>query len=230
MKRYVVCLKYGTKYSSEYVNNLHSMVSRHLTLDHEFVCLTENASDLNSEIRVIPLEVNDGIEGWWYKPSVFNPELPLKGTILFLDLDVVVFNNIDYLFTYEPDKFCIINDFYAKRKGKTGMNSSCFRFDHGTNTNVHYDFLKNSKTIMNSMHGDQDWIQASIKSNFAYWPEKWIKSYKWEMHSEKEIIRDRDRYIVKSNPNIDESTSIAVFHGTPKPHEIKQDWCNRNWR
>ena len=41
-KNYVVCLKWGNKYSAEYVNKLYSMVKRNLTIDYEFVCFTEN--------------------------------------------------------------------------------------------------------------------------------------------------------------------------------------------
>jgi hypothetical protein len=230
MKRYVLCLKYGSKYSSEYVNKLYSMVSRHLSLDHEFVCLTEDSSGINTEIRILPLKVDASIDGWWYKPTVFNPELQLNGTILFLDLDIVIFNSIDSLFLYEPNKFCIINDYYSKRKGKFGMNSSCFRFEHGTNNQVYYDFMSNSKKIMSSLHGDQDWIQMSIKSDYAYWPDSWVKSYKWEMYNEKEIIKNGDSYIVIGNPKIELDSSIAVFHGYPKPHQVNNDWCKKNWR
>jgi hypothetical protein len=31
---------------------------------------------------------------------MFAPEMPLKGNILFFDLDVVIFDNIDPLFTH----------------------------------------------------------------------------------------------------------------------------------
>lgn len=230
MKNYVLCLKHGTKYTSDYVNRLYNMVSRNITVNYEFVCLTEDSKDLNPNIKVIPLKLSEQIEGWWYKPMVFNPELELKGTILFLDLDVVIFENIDKLFTYEPNKFCIIKDYYAKRKGKEGMNSSCFRFCHNTNTHVYYDFLKNSNKIMKSMHGDQDWIQMAIQSNYAYWPDNWIKSFKWEMHNEKDFTKNGDRYIIRNNPKVEPENCIAVFHGYPKPDQIDQNWCKKNWK
>ena len=34
--------------------------------------------------------------------------------MLYLDLDVIVFENIDKLFTYAPGHFCIIRDFNRK--------------------------------------------------------------------------------------------------------------------
>ena len=108
---YVVCLKYGNKYSAEYVNKLYSMVKRNLTVPFEFVCYTEDSSDIDTDIRVEPIQIIPGVSGWWYKPMFFNPNLGLKGTILFFDLDVIIFNNIDNLFSYEAGKFCIIRDF-----------------------------------------------------------------------------------------------------------------------
>ena len=33
-KNFIVCLKHGTKYSSEYVNKLYNMVKRHCTIPH----------------------------------------------------------------------------------------------------------------------------------------------------------------------------------------------------
>ena len=230
MHKNVVCLKYGKKYSSEYVNNLHKMVSRNLQTDHRFVCITEDSSGLNKEIEIIGLPKHESIEGWWFKPFIFDPDMPLKGTNLFIDLDVVIFNDIQKLFAYDVGKFCIIKDFFEKRKGRLGMNSSCFRFEHGTHSNVYYDFIKNHKQIMASLHGDQDWIQSAITSNFSYWPENWIKSFKWEMHKESDIVKRGDEYFIEKDPCVEAETSIAVFHGLPKPHQIQQAWCKTNWR
>ena len=42
---------------------------------------------------------------------MFGPDFPLKGNILFFDLDVVIHNNIDPLFTHNPSRFMIIRDF-----------------------------------------------------------------------------------------------------------------------
>ena len=51
-KQYVCCLKYGTKYSADYVNKLFNMVSRNLTVEHQFVCFTEDATGIDERIRI----------------------------------------------------------------------------------------------------------------------------------------------------------------------------------
>ena len=51
--RYVICMKWGTKYGPEYVNRLYAMVSRHLTLDFQMVCLTDNADGIHPNVRCL---------------------------------------------------------------------------------------------------------------------------------------------------------------------------------
>ena len=70
MKNYVVCLKWGDKYSADYVNVLANMVARNTTVPYEFVCFTDNSNGIQAGIRVLPLP-NLPITGWWYKPYFF---------------------------------------------------------------------------------------------------------------------------------------------------------------
>jgi hypothetical protein len=142
-KYYVICLKWGSKYGPEYVNKLYRMVQRNLTVNHEFICFTENPSNLDTGIKIRDLELLQGIEGWWYKPTLFNPSLGLEGTILFLDLDMIIFRNIDKLFSYKPGEFIIIRDFNRHLVGDSydKFNSSIFRLDTGQHAQVYHDYI-----------------------------------------------------------------------------------------
>ena len=55
-KNYVVCLKHGSKYSSEYVNKLYNMCKRHLTVPYEFVCFTDDLRGIDANIKTITLK------------------------------------------------------------------------------------------------------------------------------------------------------------------------------
>jgi hypothetical protein len=213
-RKTIACLKHGQKYSFDYVNRLHSMVRRHCNYDFEFVCFTEKREDsLDKDIRVLDIEKYDDIDGWWYKTFLFNPQYELSGEVLFLDLDIIVFNNIDKFFEYEKGYFCISGGF--KTGNENGMNSSCFRFEGGSHGFLYTDFMKDRHKIMKRLHGDQDWFQESIRDH-AKWPGDWLRSYKWDMKKEQSSI---------------ENTSIAVFHGYPKPHQINDNtWIKENWR
>ncbi len=111
--RIVLCMKWGTKYGPEYVNRLYGMVSRHLRGPFRFVCLTDNSMGVNPEVDCLPLprmELAPGADRGWPKLSTFKAGLHgLKGTALFLDLDVVIVGDITPFFE-QPGDFLIIKD------------------------------------------------------------------------------------------------------------------------
>ena len=46
----IACVKWGTKYNSDYVNKLAAGVRRHLTVPYRFVCFTDDASGISADI------------------------------------------------------------------------------------------------------------------------------------------------------------------------------------
>jgi hypothetical protein len=82
------------------------------------------------------------------------------------------------------------------------------------------------------MHGDQDWIFSQIKTNFCFWPDEWIQSYKWEIRNKTDVIRLENKRIFRSieNPKIDPRTKVLVFHGEPKPSDVQDPIIVDNWR
>ena len=232
MANYVVCLKHGDKYSAEYVNVLHSMVSRNLTITFNFACFTENGAGIKSGIEIHPLPAIPDVKGWWYKPMFFNPGLTIKGTILYIDLDVIVFRNMDKLFTFKPGEFCVIRDFNrCVQSNWDRMNSSIVRFNTGQHSQVYERFMENPKYHAARYHGDQDWLYANVKTDFNYWPDEWIQSYKWEMRGKPEMSRvtGKRNFATPGTPNILRETCIAVFHGDPNPKDSIDPWCKENW-
>lgn len=230
---YIVCLKHGHKYTAEYVNKLNSMVKRHCTRDYEFVCFTEDSTDLDSDIKVMPLPSIPNAAGWWYKPMFFSPDFALKGTMLYMDLDVIVFDNIDKLFDYAPGKFCIIRDFNRSIRSEwKKFNSSVFRLESGSLPHVYNNFIKDPRSAIRRFHGDQDWIFDQVRTDFEYWPNEWIQSYKWEMRGRPAMVRDRNgkrNFSAPGTPKILPDTAVAVFHGEPNPHDCVDPWCKQNW-
>jgi hypothetical protein len=209
------------------------MVERNLTLPYEFVCFTENKQGIDSNIRCEPLP-NLPINGWWYKPMFFDPNFILKGNILFLDLDLVIFNNINSLFEYNKNKFCIIRDFNRSTvKNFSRMNSSVFKLHTGQHKDVYNEFITDPTQISRKFHGDQDWIYHKIKNDFVFWPDEWIQSYKWEMRGRPLMIRDpqtgKRNFKDIGEPRVLNDTKIAVFHGEPNPQECKDPWVIQHW-
>ena len=101
-------------------------------------------------------------------------------TTLYMDLDVVITDNIDCFFTYKPEAdFVGMNDFNPTTKQ---WNSSIMRFkkincmiDYGTN------FIKIGPNLLRRFPGDQNLISDFIKNSPGCdsFPDSWTQSYKW---------------------------------------------------
>ena len=233
-KNYVLCLKHGTKYRADYVNKLYNMVKRHCTLDYEFVCLTDDSKGINKDITILPLP--GGIAGWWCKPYMFSKDLPLNGTVLYIDLDVVIAGNIDKLFLYKSNSWCTIRDFTrAMRPTWQKYNSSVIRFKTGELHGVWEEFDKDKITIQKRFHGDQDWLFEATRSYPAeLYPDDWILSWKWEVRKDRTFAPGgmrgfrRLKTIEYVRPKAD--CCVCVFHGDPNPEYCLDPWVVDNWR
>ena len=217
---HVVCVKWGNKYISKYANVLHDMVKRNTTVPYEFHCITDDPKGLDPHIKVIPLPNDPWIKTWWSKLWMFGGHFPLQGNILFFDLDLIVFRNIDNLFTYDPDKFMIIRDFNRCRVPDWKLsNSSVMRWKAGTLNYLWDEFVANPGKIMQNNHGDQDWITKRAKNDINHWPDDWIRSYKWEMIGMKDtkLLSKDGRKFFRTPAVVKEENRVAVFHGEPKP-------------
>lgn len=234
-KYYVLCLKHGTKYSEDYVNVLYSMVKKHCTLDIEFVCLTDNPNGINPDITIIKLP--SGIEGWWCKPYIFSNELGLNGTVLYMDLDIVIADNIDHLFRFGDTGWSIIRDFTRKQRPNwRKYNSSVIKFHTGTLDYLWGDFKKKQREYQKRLHGDQDWLyEVTHNDNPAVlFPDSWIMSWKWEIRNSKDLDykQPKGRRTLRTIEHVTppEGCCICVFHGDPNPAFCNDPWVKKNWK
>lgn len=238
----IVCLKWGNKYPAEYVNRLYRMTKRQITRPFRFVCLTDNADDIVGGVEIKPIALDPQLHGWWYKLQLFQPQLfDLQGATLFIDLDVVIVNNMDALFDYQPERFCIIRDLQA---GKV-YNSSVFRLNIGQFPQVWQEFQKDKITIVERLHGDQDWISECI-SDAAVWPSDWVVSFKKQCNARaRHSLGALGRWLRKAGllkttgeAQFPDGAKIVYFHGKPDPDDVadkhygmwkKAPWIRQAW-
>ena len=230
-QNYVLCLKHGEKYSSQYVNTLYSMVKRNLTIPFTMVCLTDNKQGIDSDI--LCLDLPKELTGWWCKPYMYSADLPLNGTILYMDLDVVVSGNLNKLFDYEPDNWCVIRDFTrAMQPQWEKYNSSIVRFKVGQLHNVWAEFRKDPQKIIRSHFGDQDWLWTAAKGTAKLWPDEWIRSWKWEIRKDRHLqsgTKGNRKFRTVEDVVPPDDCCICVFHGDPNPHNCDDPWVRNNW-
>lgn len=228
----VICLKHGIKYNSVYVNNLYNMIQRHLTVPHRFVCFTDDPTGIANgiEIRMLP---SAPIQGWWWKPYVFKADHFPEGDInLFFDLDMVIVNNIDHLVNFMPSKFVGLQDVgRVFRPGYKKLGSAVLRWPAGQFSDI-WTKLESNFSVVRKYHGDQDWIWALHQSNIQFFPEAWIRSYKWEIRNRAELkgMGKSAVFAEIKNPAIPKDTCVLAFHGAPAVHDVKDPVIVENWR
>ena len=246
-----VCVCTGNKYGTEYVDKLYNMASRHAS-DFKFFVITDARKNWHSQINQIVVE--PVFPTWWNKIHMFRDDIGLEGRVLFMDLDVVIFRNIDQFWDFEGDAFVIIQDFNRCRIPNYHVrNSSVMKFVAGQEVHIWNEFVANPQAVMKKFRGDQDYMTAKYKDG-PVWPREWVMSYKWEIGLEPEEKRrsTNDKFVSKRitrqqmttikngqktveekiiKHNLPEDCSVAVFHGKPNPAEIQHDpLVIENWR
>ena len=104
------CVIHGSGYDWQYVERLYNMLCRNFTPKVRMHVYTEHDRSVPPHMVKHILE-DWGIAGpkrsWWYKMQLFNPAL-FSGNLLYLDLDVVIANNLDWIRDLSLDYFWTI--------------------------------------------------------------------------------------------------------------------------
>lgn len=206
-----VCVSVGNYQgrSAEYVNILVNMIARNLPDKHKFVCFTDDATNINSEIecRVITEKLN----GWWNKLYLFKEGSLTKedGRIVYFDLDTVIVSGLDEIIKY-AGKFAILRDFYRPN----GLQSSVMLWEGGDHTYIWSNWDKAGRPEING--GDQAWLEIYFqRKNRDILQQIFPKCFV--------------SYKVHAQEMVPKSAKVVVFHDKPRPHEAG-GWVDYIWR
>ena len=228
------CLIHGDKYSWEYVEVLHGMLSRNFGVPIRLHVWTEALREVpNKYIKHNLIEM--GLDGpktaWWYKTQLFNTA-QFKGKMYYFDLDIIVASSLKWLTQLDTrSTFWAVRDFkYLWKDYNRQINSSVMVFD---NSEMHWiwdKFYNNKEDIVKKYHGDQDYINECV-INKEFLNEDKIKSYRWQvLHGgldfKNRSYPRRDEIDVELTPD----TSLVIFHGKPNPHEVNNAKLTSLWQ
>lgn len=231
------CVIHGSAYDWQYVENLYNMLERNMLRPIRFHVYTEPDRPvpeymIKHSLAECPA-ANVRKRGWWYKMQLFNQE-HFTGNLLYLDLDLVVIRDLTWITDLPSHKLWAIRDFkYLQNENLYQINSSVMWWNVST-----FDWLwqkfKNSDpaTEAKRHNGDQDYIDKHVEQRArAYFPTDSMLSWRWQLwEGGLQFPYNRTKY-PGAGAIIPDSTSVLVFHGQPKPHElldnvvIKQHWC-----
>lgn len=231
----VGCVIHGTAYDWVYVDRLRSMVQRNVSIPVQFHVWTEHDRSVPPTIIKHCLEEWPGITGpkksWWYKLQMFNSK-HFAGDLLYFDLDTVICNDISWILNNSTERFWTIRDFrYLQNKNYNRMNSSIMWWNTTEFDWVWQKFQQLTPGVAaRRYHGDQDFLQETIAlDQRRFLPDECIQSWRWSAWEGGMNFGTRRTLNPGSGAQINPTTSVLVFHGHPKPHEIKSSLINQFW-
>lgn len=223
----VICIKWGTSYSAEYVNKLQNMIVRNTSYPIDFYCFTDDATGFNADIIVKPLPVLHTVQEYQKKYS-YRKEAALcdddlgglrDQRVFFFDLDIVIVSNLDELFDYpQNDEFYIINDWNSK--GNEVGQASCYSWVVGTLGYVKEYFEQHPKEVVDKFFtASQAYLSSKIIEKYGhinFWPDDWFCSFRFHCMPKFGLLR---HFIAPKIPKNRPGLKVIVFHGVPNPPE-----------
>jgi len=221
----VMCMKWGSLYSADYVNVLFRATRDHLKVPFRFVCLTDDDSGFDQEIEAYPipsmgLAAGNFAFGGWPKLSVFKPGLcGLEGRCLFIDLDSIICGDLQPMLETAGGLRVIrewprFADLFRKRQvnGATGV----FTFGFGAQDHLFETFRQRPLEFTREFRSEQRFVTAYAE-DMQFWPDDWVISFKRHLLAAPGV----NRIVAPKSPP--PATRIVAFHGTPRPIDVVAD-------
>lgn len=217
----IVCMKWGTKYGSDYVNRLYSMVERNITRPFRFVCYTDIKDGIRPEVEICDLPAFTAASlqtmGAYRKKMLCRGDLKPFQTgerFLYLDLDLVIMENIDDVFDYKPEADFIICYNWSRGNGTIG-NSSVTMMRVGPLDYIAHDLEKDFLHYQAKYKtASQEYMSAKVIEKYGrleFWPQNWCKSFQYHVMPSR-LLR---RFIAPKRPP--QGTKFLLFHGAVNP-------------
>lgn len=224
----IVCVKWGTKYSAEYVNKLQASVRRHLQgIEHGFFCFTEDPQGVEGETRPLP---ENSWTGWWHKASALfsghlEKHIPSRyERIVYLDLDTIIVGSLDEIVSYQGLFATLYTNEFSKTEDRTaGYNSSVMLFPRGQLLLQEAIFGQLSKIgiefITSVVHRLDFWLEMTVKH-----ADSLQILFPGQLLDYKTHVRD--------NKEPPDGSRVINFPLHPKPHDIVKTevWAQENWQ
>ena len=159
----IICVKWGTKYSADYVNRLKEMVKQHLPLEHNFYCYTDDPTGVDADVIAIETD----FEIYWNKMAIFDM---LDGTNIYFDLDIVIQHDISFLLSYElPGNIGMVKCYWKNGIQTDGSSKDPRkRWDMDVNSSVMVFKGRTCADILHQFKQDSEWNMLNFKGVCRY--------------------------------------------------------------
>lgn len=230
------CVIHGDRYAWQYVENLRSMLMRHLPIDFRLHVFTEPKRTVPEPMIRHDLvewdEVSNTKRAWWYKMQMFDPAHGLN-RLLYFDLDVVITDSLAWVLALNPNYFWAINDWrHLWKPHWRGLNSSMMFWEQDRFSQP-WEYVRTHarRDMFRNFHGDQDLLTAVLPPDqVRYFDDQRVRSWRWQIKDGGMDARTRKYARPGTGTVLPPETSVVVFHGHPKPHEVQDGVIEQHWR
>lgn len=221
---HIISILWGTAYAEEDVNTLYSMIKRNTRFPISFHLFSNEPLPklCDGIIRhpEIAMNIASKHNRYAYRKEAGLCDDTLGGLtgqrVFFFDLDVLIMDNLDDLFTYpEGDKFYIINDWNTR--GDHVGQATCYSFVVGTLGYIRSTFEDNPEPIIQKFGtASQEYLSSMVIKKFVrlnFWPEAWFQSFRFHCLP----FGCLRHFLTPSLPK--KGTKVLAFHGHPDIHD-----------
>lgn len=242
-----LCIKWGNKYTSDYVNNLHGMVKRNYTKRFKFICYTDEPEGIDKGITVRPIpDVKPLHPKYWFgrenccwdraKFLMLNSHIWLKtkGPFCYLDLDIIIQNNIDEIESLAKSPHMLYSNWenpevltdrrFIDIRGSL-YNSSVMMWCTDQGEKIYNDVMKHKDVVFKTFYKGTDNYYPYREHDVVgddYWsflPSDWVYSYnrgkQYPDDLTKNLYRENAKFCLFNVDLLGKKTSGV------KPHELK---------
>jgi len=198
-----------------YVNKLYKAVKKNCSFPFRFFCFYEfegrsvNTSPLiDKEIIILPLR------NQWRrnlrKLEVFRCKNELSGSVVMLDLDIVIIGSLDNIISYRGDFACV-----GPRMGGAVVSFPAGKYHE----KLYEPMIGNYLAIQQRTRGsERTYYVEKLKYNCDFWQD--ILPY--------QVVSYKNDY-KRGNQGVLDKARIVGFHGNPKPHKVHHRWVDDHW-
>jgi hypothetical protein len=241
----LLCLKWGKRYGSDYVNRTYAMAMRHTARPLRVVCFTDDPVGIRPEVDVKLMPPFDLPERMRYHPFrrmfIFQKELAdLHGNVLHLDLDLLITGSIDAFYDHKPELDFVVAENWTQ-PGQGIGNMSVFRFRVGALTRVWDRFRPDPMAMMDLYRNSQTFVSRTL-GHVDFYPAEWCLSFKhslvppWPLNFFKTPALPPEARIVAftGKPDIDEAARgewpVTAGWKNLYKHVRPTPWITEHWR
>ena len=223
----IVCMRWGAKYGPDYVNRLYGMIARNITPPFRVFCLTDDATGLRPEIeaKVIPglgSEMSRFRRGIWAKARLWGETLEgIEGTVLFMDLDLVVTGSLDAFFEHGDSDDVILARNPVKPLERLGQ-TSIYRFPVGKLAPLWEEFSADPEGVAARYTYEQRFVTQRTPGGVAFWPRGWVVHYR---HHCARIFPLN--FVLE--PKLPSGARVAIFAGQLNPADAVAGRYQKNY-